>query len=60
MIDFLPGVPHYDSPLIVEFIPEGDRVRMVVTLSPMHNEEFTKMQLEGFTSQLTKLDQRFG
>lgn len=32
---------------------------MVVTLDGMHSDEFTKMQEEGFTSQLTKLDQRF-
>ena len=37
----------------------GDSVRMVVTLDAMHSDEFTKMQKEGFTSQLTKLDKRF-
>jgi hypothetical protein len=35
-------------------------VRMVVTLDPMHNEEFTKMATDGFTSQLSKLDKRYG
>jgi hypothetical protein len=25
----------------------------------MHNEEWTKLAIEGFTSQLTKLDKRF-
>jgi len=44
----------------IEFFPLGERVRMVITLHPMHNEEFTKMSAEGFTSQLTKLDRRFG
>jgi hypothetical protein len=34
-------------------------VRMVVTLEPLHDEEFSGMQAEGFTSQLTKLDRRF-
>lgn len=33
---------------------------MVITLDPMHDEEFTKMSTMGFTSQLTKLDRRFG
>ena len=33
---------------------------MVVTLDPMHNEQFTKMQSDGFTSQLSKLDKRYG
>lgn len=59
VIDFLPGVKHYDATTMVEFIPVGDRVRMVVHLAGMHNEEFSKMQLEGFTSQIGKLDQRF-
>jgi uncharacterized protein YndB with AHSA1/START domain len=60
VIDFLPGVTPYESTMEVEFIPVGQRVRMVVTLSRMHDDEFTKMQGEGFASQLTKLDQRFG
>lgn len=60
VIDFLPGVKPYESTMVMELFPSGNRVRMVVTLSPMHNPEFTKMQKEGFTSQLTKLDKRFG
>ncbi len=32
---------------------------MVVTLDAMHDDEFTRMQKEGFTSQHTKLDERF-
>jgi hypothetical protein len=46
--------------MVVEFFPSGGTVRMVVTLDPMHDEEFTKMSVMGFTSQLTKLDRRFG
>lgn len=60
LIDFLPGVSTYESVIAVDFVAQGDRVRMVVTLDPMHTEEFTKMQEQGFTSQLTKLDARFG
>jgi len=59
-IDFLPGVPPYESTMAVDFIPSGDRVRMVVTLDPMHDDEFTRMSTMGFTSQLSKLDRRFG
>jgi uncharacterized protein YndB with AHSA1/START domain len=59
VIDFLPGVEPYESTIVAEFFPSGDRVRMVVTLSPMHDEEFSRMQAQGFTSQLTKLDRRF-
>ena len=60
MIDFLPGVTPYESTMAVEFFPSGDSVRMVVTLDAMHDEHWTKMQTMGFTSQLTKLDKRFG
>jgi hypothetical protein len=60
VIDFLPGVKPYESTMVVEFFPSGESVRMVITLDPMHDEEFTKMSTMGFTSQLTKLDKRFG
>ena len=59
VIDFLPGVEPYESDIAVEFSTMGDTVRMVVTLDQMHSDELTRMQEEGFTSQLTKLDQRF-
>ena len=59
IIDFLPGVKPYDSTMVMELFPSGSSVRMVVTLTPMHDEQFTGMQVEGFTSQLTKLDKRF-
>jgi len=61
VIDFLPGVAPYESDITVEFEPaDGDAVRMIVTLDGMHDDQHTRMQEEGFTSQLTKLDERFG
>jgi uncharacterized protein YndB with AHSA1/START domain len=59
VIDFLPGVEPYESNITVEFSARGDTVRMTVTLDPMHTDQFSQMQKEGFTSQLTKLDARF-
>jgi len=59
VIDFLPGVEPYESNITVEFLAHGDTVRMTVTLDPMHTDQFSQMQKEGFTSQLTKLDERF-
>lgn len=59
VIDFIPGVAAYESDIAVDFFSTGTNVRMVVTLDGMHSEQFTKMQEEGFTSQLTKLDGRF-
>jgi len=60
VMDFIPGVASYESTMAVDFIPAGDRVRMVVTIQPMHDEDWTKLAAMGFTSQLTKLDKRFG
>ncbi len=59
VVDFVPGMKPYESTIVAEFFPSGENVRMVVTLDPMHNEEFTNMQKQGFTSQLSKLDQRY-
>lgn len=61
LIDFLPGVTAYESTIVAEFFPTQDgHTRMVVTFSPMHDEETSQMQKQGFASQLTKLDRRFG
>jgi uncharacterized protein YndB with AHSA1/START domain len=60
VIDFLPGVEPYESTIAVKFVPSGNSVQMVITLDPMHDEEFTRMSAMGFGSQLTKLDKRFG
>jgi uncharacterized protein YndB with AHSA1/START domain len=59
VIDFLPGVEPYENDIAVEFTPVGDSVRMIVTVHAYHSEDFTKMAVQGMTSQLTKLDQRF-
>lgn len=60
VIDFLPGVAPYDSRIAVDFFTAGKgRVRMVVTLSQMHDAATTGMQREGFLSQLSKLDKRY-
>jgi uncharacterized protein YndB with AHSA1/START domain len=59
IIDFLPGVKSYDTTAEVELFPSGDTVKMVITLEPMHDEEWTGNAVAGWTSQLTKLDRRF-
>jgi uncharacterized protein YndB with AHSA1/START domain len=59
MIDFLPGVEPYESTIMVDFFPSGEWVRMVVTLRPMHDEEFTKLASQGLASQLMNMDKRF-
>lgn len=59
VMDFLPGVEPYESQLAVDFFPSGEWTRMVVTLSPMHTKEFTKMASQGLASQFANLDKLF-
>lgn len=59
VIDFVPGVKPYESTIAVDFFPTGDTVRMVTTIEPMHNEEFTQTSIRVFNSQLERLEQRF-
>jgi len=60
-IDFVPNSPVYDSVIEVGFAPVADgHARMIVTLHPHLDPHWTKMSVEGFTSQLAKLDRRFG
>lgn len=59
VIDFLPGVEPYENDIEVDLSAEGGSVRMIVTLHHLHDDAFTQMQKEGFTSQLRKLDKRY-
>ena len=53
--DFIPGVEPYDVGNKVEFFAERDKVRMVLTLDPMHSDEWTQRAMMGMESQLGKL-----
>ena len=59
VIDFVTGTAPYDSVIEVQFLKAGEKTRMVVALHPHLDAHWTKMSLNGFTSQLTKLDARF-
>jgi uncharacterized protein YndB with AHSA1/START domain len=59
VIDFVPGVKPYEQIIAVDFFPGGDMVRMVTTIEPLHNEEFTQTSIRVFTSQLEMLERRF-
>ena len=53
--DFIPDVEPYDVGNKVEFFAEGSNVRMVLTLHPMHSDEWTQRSVMGWESQLGKL-----
>ena len=55
IIDFLPDIPPYENNILVELVPAGSEVRMIVRIDPHVDETWTQRSVEGFTSQLTKL-----
>lgn len=60
MIDFVSGSEPYETTIEVDFREDGDHTKMIVTLHPHPDPRWTRMSVEGFTSQLTKLDRRYG
>jgi uncharacterized protein YndB with AHSA1/START domain len=53
--DFIPGVAPYNVGNKVDFFAAGANVRMVLTLDPMHSDEWTQRTRMGMESQLGKL-----
>jgi hypothetical protein len=54
-VDFVPGVQPYDVGNKVEFSAAGKKARMVLTLDPMHSDEWTQRSVMGMESQLSKI-----
>ena len=55
LADFIPGVKPYEVATTVELetVPQG--VRLVLTLDTMHDEEWTRLAVMGWESELGKL-----
>jgi uncharacterized protein YndB with AHSA1/START domain len=56
LADFIPGVDPYDVATIIELEAKAGRVRMTLTLDPMHNDEWTQRATMGWESELGKLE----
>ena len=56
LADFIPGVEPYDVATVVELESRSEGVRMVLTLDPMHNNEWTSRAVAGWESELAKLE----
>ena len=54
-VEFIPGVESYDVVTHVEFHPEGQHVRVLLTIDAMHDDEWTRRSVMGEESQLGKL-----
>ena len=53
--DFIPGVQPYDVETKVELHEQGDAVKLVLTLDPMHDDVWTGRMAAGWESELGKL-----
>ena len=53
--DFIPGVKPYDVATRVEFEDSLHGVRLVMTFDAMHDEQWTKLAVMGWESELGKL-----
>jgi uncharacterized protein YndB with AHSA1/START domain len=57
LADFIPGVKPYEVTTVVEFDASPQGVRMVLTLDAMHDEQWTRLAVMGWESELAKLAQ---
>lgn len=55
VVDFVPGVESYESATIVELTARGPKTDVALTLEAMHDEQWTKMAVMGWESELDKL-----
>jgi uncharacterized protein YndB with AHSA1/START domain len=54
-VDFVPGVEEYEQRTEVDFHREGDGTRVVMTIEPMHDEEWTQRLVAGRENELDNL-----
>lgn len=55
LADFIPGIQPYRVVTTVEFEADAQGVRMVLTFDAMHDDQWTRMAVMGWESQLSKL-----
>ncbi|MCI4317963.1 MAG: hypothetical protein L3J96_05435, partial [Thermoplasmata archaeon] len=57
IVDFVPDAAAYELGVVVEFRAMGDEVRVKLTSEVMHNREWTRRALMGWSSQFDRLRQ---
>lgn len=55
-VDFVPNQAPYENAMSVDFGPAPSGVRIVLTLSAMHDEDWTGRMVAGWESELGKLE----
>ena len=60
LIDFVPGVPPYEQLTEIELQADGDGTRVVMTMEPLHDEEWTERLVAGRKGELESLARLLG
>jgi hypothetical protein len=55
LIDFVPDEEPYEHLTVVDLTPAGDRVDVVMTVDPMHDDNWTERLLAGRSNELDSL-----
>lgn len=64
-VDYAPGIEPYEHETVIEFMPSGDGVRVVMSMEPMYDKDWTQRLIAGRTNELDNLaklieEQRWG
>lgn len=55
LVDYAPGVHPYQHDTLIEFVPAGEGVHVVMTMEPMHDEDWTQRLIAGRNNELDNL-----
>jgi uncharacterized protein YndB with AHSA1/START domain len=55
LADFIPGVAPYESATAVDLLPGAGTVRVVMTVDPMHDDDWTQRLIAGRNNELDNL-----
>ena len=55
LVDFVPGVDPYEAETVVDFEETADGVRAVMTMEPLHDDEWTQRLVMGRSNELDNL-----
>ncbi len=54
-VDYAPGIEPYEHETVIEFMPSDDGVQVVMSMEPMHDDDWTQRLIAGRTTELDKL-----
>jgi hypothetical protein len=55
LVDFVPRVEPYEHETVIDLHDSGDRTRAVMTMEPLHDEEWTQRLIMGRKNELDNL-----